>query len=159
MPTQQSRYQFVTHWAIDAPIHAVWSELSHPEFWPQWWRGVVAVDLLEPGDAEGIGAYRRMTWRSRLPYRLAFNMRTTRIERHVTIEGVADGELAGTGKWTFACRGTASTDVRYDWEVEATKRWMRALAPIARPAFEWNHDVIMAWGLEGLKRRLRQHVA
>ena len=31
---------------------------------------------------------------------------------------------------------------------------MRALAPGARPIFEWNHDVIMRWGLEGLEDRL-----
>jgi hypothetical protein len=32
---------------------------------------------------------------------------------------------------------------------------MNALAPIARPVFEWNHDYVMHRGGEGLKARLR----
>jgi hypothetical protein len=31
---------------------------------------------------------------------------------------------------------------------------MNLLAPIARPLFKWNHDVVMHWGGEGLARRL-----
>jgi len=31
---------------------------------------------------------------------------------------------------------------------------MNYLAPIARPLFKWNHDVVMGWGSEGLARRL-----
>jgi hypothetical protein len=46
------------------------------------------------------------------------------------------------------------THVRYDWMVEATKAWMRVLAPLAKPMFAWNHGVVMDWGYEGLQRRL-----
>ena len=46
-----------------------------------------------------------------------------------------------------------ATEVRYDWQVATTKAWMRLLAPIARPFFDWNHDVIMEWGRQGLVRR------
>ena len=28
------------------------------------------------------------------------------------------------------------------------------LAPVARPVFEYNHDVVMRWGGEGLAQRL-----
>ena len=31
---------------------------------------------------------------------------------------------------------------------------MNLLAPLARPAFNWNHDVTMRWGAEGLARLL-----
>ena len=46
------------------------------------------------------------------------------------------------------------TAVVYDWQVATTKRWMNLLSPIARPVFEYNHDVVMRWGGEGLARRL-----
>jgi hypothetical protein len=91
--------------------------------------------------------------RSALPYRLRFNVRTTALERPTMIEARADGELTGLGRWTLTPTPTG-TAVRYDWNVEATRWWMRALAPVARPIFAWNHDVIMRWGLEGLRRRL-----
>ena len=32
--------------------------------------------------------------------------------------------------------------------------WMNLLAPIAKPFFRWNHDVIMRWGEGGLRMRL-----
>jgi hypothetical protein len=44
--------------------------------------------------------------------------------------------------------------VVYDWRVRSTKPWMNLLAPVARPVFEHNHDVVMRWGGEGLARRL-----
>lgn len=148
-----SEYRLTTHWAFPTAVATVWEELMHPERWPEWWRGVRAVELLEKGDASGVGAYRRMTWRSALPYELTFNMRTIRIEPQRRIEGVADGELAGRGIWTLT-PGPPGTDVRYDWEVEATRPWMRALAPLAKPLFAWNHGVVMEWGRAGLAKRL-----
>jgi hypothetical protein len=46
------------------------------------------------------------------------------------------------------------TVVRYHWSVKTAKAWMNLLAPIARPLFEWNHDVLMRWGGEGLAKLL-----
>jgi hypothetical protein len=69
------------------------------------------------------------------------------------IEGEAVGELTGTGRWRLAER-EGITEVRYDWNVSTTKAWMNLLAPVARPLFKWNHDVVMNWGAEGLARRL-----
>jgi uncharacterized protein YndB with AHSA1/START domain len=148
-----SHYELLTRWLLPAPLPAVWEELTHPERWPEWWRGVRRVQLLESGDADGVGACRRMTWRSALRYELTFNMRTTRIERHSLIEGVAEGELRGRGLWTLAAEA-GQTQVQYDWLVEATKPWMRVLAPLAKPLFAWNHGVVMEWGRSGLMRKL-----
>ena len=38
--------------------------------------------------------------------------------------------------------------------VEVTKPWQRALAPLLRPVFAWNHNTVMGWGQGGLARRL-----
>lgn len=148
-----SSYVFVTQWLIPASVDRVWRELMAPDDWPTWWRGVERVELIRPGVSGDIGAVRRYTWKSRLPYRLMFDMETTRIELQRVIEGRASGELAGTGRWELSPDKNA-TRVRYDWSVQTTKAWMRVLSPIARPIFAWNHDVVMAWGREGLVRRV-----
>jgi len=144
-----SAYKFVTHWEVPAPLPVVWEEISHPERWPTWWRAVESVTELKRGDDLGVGALRRYVWRGALPYRLRFDMLTTDVEKYSRLVGTATGELDGRGCWTFAPDGNG-TALRYDWEVDTTKWWMRALAPIARSLFEWNHDVVMRQGLEGL---------
>ena len=146
-------YRFLTAWLIEAPREHVFQALWDSERWPSWWRGVEAVTKLEDGDDEGRGSLGRYVWKSRLPYRLEFEMRTTRVERPLLMEGEARGELAGTGRWRLFEQGRL-TAVVYEWDVRTTSPWMNALAPLARPFFAWNHDLVMRWGGEGLARLL-----
>jgi hypothetical protein len=148
-----SDYSFVTIWKLKSPVEMVWKEINEPLVWPTWWKGVEQVTELEKGDDLGVGDVKRFTWKSKLPYRLSFDSRVTVVEPLKRIEGIAYGELDGKGVWTFTVDGDI-TIARYDWVVKTTKWWMNALAPIARPAFEWNHDVIMNWGAEGIAKRL-----
>ena len=108
---------------------------------------------IEPGAEDGTGQLARYTWRSRLPYELTFDMRSTRLERPHLLEGEASGELAGTGRWRLF-EADGATAVLYEWDVSTTRRWMNLLAPIARPIFAWNHDHVMRNGGEGLARLL-----
>jgi uncharacterized protein YndB with AHSA1/START domain len=147
------RFELVTHWHVAAPPVKVWAELNTPEAWPRWWRAVKRVETLSGGDANGVGTSRRFTWTSALPYELTFDMTITRIEPVHIVEGQARGELNGLGRWTITPEGEG-THVRYDWQVELGKPWQRALAPVLRPAFAWNHSVVMGWGYQGLCRRL-----
>jgi uncharacterized protein YndB with AHSA1/START domain len=147
-------YEFVTVWRFDAPIEKVWRELRHSERWHEWWKGVLSVTELSPGAENGVGSIRRSTWKSALPYKLVFDMEVTRVEEPHIIEARAFGELEGTGVWTLTAEGENMTHVSYDWKVKTTKAWMNYLAPIAKPFFRWNHDVIMGWGGAGLARRL-----
>ena len=149
-----ARYRFLTTWCLDAPIERVWDALYDSECWPEWWRGVERVRVLEPGDADRVGELTRYTWKSRLPYELEFDMRTTRVEKPWLVEGSAQGELAGEGRWRLFSGANGTTAVTYEWVVETTAPWMNLLAPLARPLFAWNHDVVMRQGGEGLARRL-----
>lgn len=146
-------YEFLTTWVLDAPRERVWDAIFESERWPEWWRGVERVAELEPGADDGSGKLARYTWRSKLPYELSFDMRTTRVERPHLLEGDASGELAGIGRWRLY-EDAGSTAVVYEWNVATTKRWMNALAPLLRPAFAWNHDWVMGHGGTGLARLL-----
>ena len=145
-------YRFLTTWVLDAAPEDVWNAIYELERWPEWWRGVEEVTLLRAGDRDHVGAVYRQRWRSRIPYPVEFETETTRVERPHLIEGVARGKLAGEGRWRLFAG--AATAVTYEWNVRTTAPWMNALAPIARPVFEWNHHAIMRWGGEGLARRL-----
>ena len=146
-------YEFVTIWRVQAPIDRVWNEIYNSKDWPTWWKGVESVVEMREGDETGVGSVRRYTWKSKLPYKLSFDMETLRIEPPSLLEGIATGELQGRGLWQLSNEGN-ETKVRYDWSVETTKVWMNLLSPIARPLFEWNHNVVMSWGAKGLAQRL-----
>ncbi|HVR92981.1 MAG TPA: SRPBCC family protein [Casimicrobiaceae bacterium] len=148
-----SHFSLITHWHLDAPIDRVWEAIVAVEDWPRWWRYVHHVEELTKGDADGCGALRRYTWSSKLPYRLSFAMCVTRVERPSSLEGVAEGDLSGTGRWHLTPEGE-TTRVRYDWSVATTKPWMNVLAPLLQPAFRWNHNQVMAEGGRGLARHL-----
>lgn len=147
-----ARYEFLTTWVVDAPIDRVFDVISDSASYPEWWKGVQDVVMLEEGGDDRVGEVSRFEWRSVLPYTLAFETRVARVERPHLIEGHATGELEGVGTWRlFDGPGTA---VVYDWRVRTTRLWMNLLGPIARPAFEWNHDLVMRQGGHGLAQRL-----
>ena len=146
-------YRFLTTWLLEAEREHVWDAIYDSERWPEWWKGVEEATKLEEGDESGVGQYGRYVWKSKLPYRLEFFVRTSKVERPHLLEGDASGELAGIGRWRlFEANGT--TAVVYEWRVGTTKRWMNALAPLARPAFAWNHDWVMRNGGRGLAELL-----
>jgi len=147
------QFSLTTRWHLDAPIERVWDALHAVEQWPRWWRYVIAVAEIEKGDAQGLGSLRRYTWSSRLPYRLSFNMRTTAVTRPTLMEGIASGDLDGSGRWRLEPLG-ATTRVQYEWTVVVGKPWMRAFTPLLAPVFAWNHDQVMREGGRGIARHL-----
>lgn len=146
-------YAFSTAWRLVAPREDVFAALHDSERWPEWWRGLERVVKLEDGDEEGRGSLGRYTWRSLVGYRIEFDVRITAVERPRLLEGRAVGELTGSGSWRLYDDGDETT-VLFEWHVRTTRRWMNALAPVARPLFRWNHDWIMRQGERGLARRV-----
>jgi hypothetical protein len=149
-----AEYRFLTTWLLDSPREPVWEAVHDQESWPQWWRGVEEVDEVRRGpNGDDVGSVARMVWKSLLPYRVSFEVTTTRVEPQHLLEGHAVGELEGTGRWRFY-EQDGVTAVLYEWNVATTKPWMNRLAPLLRPAFEWNHDWVMARGGEGIAKLL-----
>ena len=151
-------YSFLTTWLLEAPRERVWEALYDQGRWPEWWRGVEEAEEVRPGDdggtgIDGVGTVSRLVWKSLLPYRVEFEVTTTKVERPYLLEADAVGELTGVGRWRLYEQDGA-TAVLYEWNVATTKAWMNLVAPIARPAFEWNHDWVMARGGEGIAKLL-----
>ena len=136
-----------------APIERVFAEIDAADQWPSWWPGVQSVQLLQRGPAGPVGMRVRNTWKSALPYALTFDAEVTRHCAPTLIEIAASGELVGQGRWELQEHG-AVTRVRYHWTVSTSRAWMNLIAPLARPLFRWNHDLVMRWGGEALAKRL-----
>ncbi len=149
------QYSFKTQWQFNAPLETIWNEIYAMDNWSGWWKYVKSVELLNAGEKSDIGSVRRITWSTALPYTLTFNSELISIDYHKRIKGRAFGELEGQGIWTFGSQN-GLTYVTYDWKVNTTLKWMKVLAPIARPIFSWNHDKVMMAGYEGLSRKVSE---
>ncbi len=147
------RVSFVTRWFSAAPIERVYEAIHDVRHWPDWWKGVVRVDVVQPPSSGGTGQVTRCVWRSALPYRLCMDVRVMKDLAPYAIEVAATGDLVGDGVWEFAREGEG-TLVTYAWNVRTTQRWMNLLAPLLGPAFAWNHAIVMRSGGEGLGRLL-----
>jgi uncharacterized protein YndB with AHSA1/START domain len=149
-----AQYTFMTRWRFEAPIEQVWEAIRDYRAWPNWWPAIAKADQVQAGDVEGCGEVVDFLFRTRLPYSLGFRMTTTMVERPHRLEGMATGQLEGTGRWELR-EAQGATGVVYYWEVTTTRWWMQLLAPVARPLFTWNHDQVMQSGERGLRRLLR----
>ena len=151
---RDAAYEYVSHWRLAAPLPAVWTALTEVEQWPRWWRYVRSVQTLRKGDADGLGALRRIAWTSRLPYGFTLDVECDQVQHHRLLRGAARGGLEGVGVWELSSDGDTLTRVRYTWRLALNTRWMRLAAPLMSPAFRWTHEGVMHAGAEGLARHL-----
>ena len=49
-----AQYEFLTSWCVDAPIERVFEVLRDSQAFPEWWKGVTSVEVLEPGGPDGV---------------------------------------------------------------------------------------------------------
>lgn len=148
-----AEYHFFTTWDLEAPIQTIWEAINDPLHYSSWWKYVESVTEIEPSPPGGAGGLYLYRWKTALPYSLSFKTRHTRSEPPYLAEGTAKGELEGVGLWELK-EMDGFTRVTYDWRVRTTKPWMNLLAPLARPAFSWNHDKIMREGGRALAAHL-----
>jgi len=148
-----AEYRLLTIWRIEAPLEEVYAAIHNSPRWPDWWPGMQKVEPVAAGDPDGINSVLRYVWQGQLPYRMVFEVRATRIEKRVAIEGTVQGDLEGVGRWHFLREGAISV-VHYEWHVRSTRWWMNLIAPFARPMFIRNHGMLMQQGAEGLARLL-----
>src|SRR4051794_27439745 len=143
-----NEYLFVDEWDVAAPPKAVFDVLADARTYPAWWAPVY-IDV----DADGppvLGKVSRQHFKGRLPYHLHTQSTITRLEPPHVVQGDVEGDLRGRGTWTLA-PVAGGTHVRFDWQVFADRKLLRALTPVLRPVFRWNHNWAIARAMEGLE--------
>ena len=146
-------YSFSTKWKTTANIQNVWDAIRLSLEWPVWWKSFNSVIEITPGDEMGIGSIRRYTLRSPAHYKLTFDfLLTDRIE-HKLLSGKASGELEGSGFWHFNVND-GITYIECQWNVKTTRAWMNTFAFLLKPAFKYNHRLVMKKGAQYLEKKL-----
>ena len=146
-------FHLTTIWKIQASIESCWFSIIDVETWPSWWKYVDKVIEIKRGDASGINTTHQYDWSTCLPYHLVFNLRVTKLVPYKLIAFEAQGDLTGNGYCKFTHKNN-QTNIKFVWNVRASKPWMSFIASIAGPVFEWNHRLVMRSGLQSLIQRL-----
>jgi hypothetical protein len=141
-------YRFRSVWHLDASPTDVYDALERLPDYSTWWREVKeSVRLSE-------NAF-HIRCQATLPYDLVF---VSTQERRDPVERVLQarlhGDLDGFSRWNIGVAPAGGTDAVFEEEVVATKALLRRLAPVARPAFQANHYLMMRHGQAGLRTYL-----
>jgi mannose-6-phosphate isomerase-like protein (cupin superfamily)/uncharacterized protein YndB with AHSA1/START domain len=150
---EAGEYLFVDEWNVDAPPKAVFDALADATTYPTWWRPVY-IETTTDGPP-GLGRTSQQHFKGRLPYHLHTSSTITRYERPTIVGADVVGDLRGRGLWTLTPHD-GGTHVRFDWLVHAEKPIVRALTPVLRPLFRWNHAWAIGRAQEGLEPYARR---
>jgi quercetin dioxygenase-like cupin family protein/uncharacterized protein YndB with AHSA1/START domain len=141
-------YLFVDEWDVAAPPEAVFEAIADSRSYPRWWRPVYLEVQADGPPTLGVPASHH--FKGRLPYHLHTRSVVTEIDPPRRVVGEVEGDLRGRGTWTLT-PAPQGTHVRFDWQVHADRPLLRALTPVLRPIFRWNHNWAIARAKEGLE--------
>lgn len=148
-----AQYHFLSEYVIRGDPERVWSALQDVRGWPSWWPWLKKVEVLrEATGADGVGAIYRNTVRAPAGYGFVYDTEITGADRLRRIDADSRGDIVGRGRFLLHSRPDGSLYIAFAWLVGTPKRWMSLLAPLARPAFTWNHDRMMRAFGSGLAR-------
>jgi hypothetical protein len=150
MPAQ---YHFLSEYAITSGHEAVWTALVDVGGWTGWWSWLRRLDVIRPpAGPDGVGAIYRNTVKAPSGYGFVYDTEIEAVDHGRRIDVLSSGGISGRGRFLLEPREDGGTNLGFAWLVETPARWMNVLAPIARPAFTWNHDKLMSDFGAGLAR-------
>ncbi len=151
-----AQYHFLSEYSIRGDPERVWSALVDVVSWPSWWPWLKKVEVLRPATGpDDVGAIYRNTVRAPAGYGFVYDTEITGVDHLRLIDVDSRGDIEGRGRFLLRRQPDGTLYLAFAWLVETPKRWMSFLAPIARPAFTWNHDKMMrsfGAGLAGVAR-------
>lgn len=154
-----NEYHFVSRWRLKGTREEVAEVLGDAAGLARWWPSVyLDVEMLEPGDARGVGRVVSLYTKGWLPYTLRWRFRVTEADPPNGFALEAEGDFVGRGEWSFRQDGR-HVEAVYDWRIRADKPLLRRLSFLLKPLFELNHRWAMARGEESLRLELARRRA
>jgi len=146
-----TEYHFAEQWFVDAPIEDVWPVIRKVANYPIWWTEF--LDATKRNDIDGPGGIVAVHVKAALPYHMYFEIEAVREEPPRIAEVRVRGDLIGSMRWTLAPEGSG-THLDFEETVTTGKKLLNVLAPLFKPFFAWNHEIMMKHGEQGLRRLL-----
>ena len=144
-----AQYRLQSRWALPTDVDHAWDVVESLLDSGDPFVGGDAVTV-EGHDDEGM----HVVTASHLGYVLRFVLTDVEVRRPDRVTVRASGDLQGHGIVRVRPDGECSA-IEIDWQVETTRRWMRVVGPVARPAFVAAHGQVMRQGRKAFVRWLR----
>lgn len=139
-----TQYHFLSEYTLTSDREAIWAALTAVATWPEWWRALKRIDVVKEATSDdGVGAVYRNHVRAPTGYGFVYSTEIADVDRPSRIDVISSGDIVGRGRFLLSDSASGGTDVSFAWLVETPKWWMNLVAPLARPAFTWNHDKLM----------------
>lgn len=143
-PSVAAKYHFLSTYELTPDPEQIWAALTDVRTWPAWWRWLKRIDVVrEPDGPDGVGGIYRNHVRAKTGYGFVYTTEIVEADPLRRIDIVSAGDIVGRGRFLMAPGAEGGTSLAFAWLVETPRWWMNLLAPIARPAFTWNHDYLM----------------
>lgn len=150
-------FRFRSVWRVPGELVDIWNTVGKVSEYPTWWPGIVSVDVLKgPELPISVGTHARYTVQSPF-YSLHYETLVQEFDTGKFIVATADGDLTGTGTWTFRTLPDV-TEAVFDWHVKVGPPVLRVLSHVApvRAVMKYFHNQLMDAGEKGLKQLIQQ---
>ena len=157
MSLKSHDFRFLSVWRIPAELPDIWNTVGKVSAYPTWWPGIEKVDVLTgPELPITVGTHARYTVVSPF-YRLQYETLVKEFDTGKFIIASANGDLSGTGTWTFK-QLPGATEAAFDWQVTVGPPVLRALSHVApaRAVMQYFHNRLMDAGERGLQQLYSQ---
>ena len=146
-------YVFLERWVLSASTDAVFHALADFELYPQWGHpGYLAGS--RQGEPGAVGTTGRLLIQGGLPYKVKMNCRITRVIPGRELEVAVSGDLDGVAIKTVRPMPDGGAEFISDFRCNPHMPLIRALTPVLRPLFCWNHAQAINAAVAGLARYL-----
>src|SRR5262245_10794503 len=139
-----AQYHIVSRWTVPGTVEDVADVFADPRSLPQWWPAAfLRVELVRPGDANGVGQQTRVHTKGWLPYTLRFQSTVTEASYPYCFTVVVTGDFEGRCV-ARACPRGSTVEIVFDWRIRVAKPVVRHLSWLLKRVFVANHLWAMA---------------
>jgi len=140
----------LSRWELAAAPQEVYDLVTDPASLPRWWPSVfLDANVLEAGDARGVGRVVEVATAAFLPVTLRWRFRVTAAQPPERLFMETTGDLEGLGLWAFE-PAEKQVVVRLHWRGHVAKGGWRHLPTLVTPLLRRSHRWAMDRGFTSL---------
>jgi hypothetical protein len=147
------QYEFFDRWVLPGRPQQIFEALVDFDLYPRWgYPGYVSGRRNGPPE---VGCTGTVVIQGGLPFKATLHCTSTRLvpEREIAVS--VTGDLVGELVWRIRPLADGTAELSKDWRCNTGALLLRALTPVLRPLFRWNHRKCMSLIIGGLTRHLR----